>query len=95
MNVNEALHIIANGIWKHGEIYNGEGCLCPSGIVARVTDYHRASDILIDKLNVTHYSRMWNKRGKTVKLRWYRAEEFGATVIRDEHFVVQQIIELD
>ncbi len=36
-------------------------------------------DAIIDEYDVTHYDRHWVEPGKSVKLKFYRAEAFGAS----------------
>ena len=71
---------IAVRVWKYGETeFKGQGCLCSSDFNDGEVD-----DPIIDKLNVTHYDRKWERKGKTVRLSFYEGDAFGACVIEGE-----------
>ncbi len=74
MTIDENLNKLASNIFKHGTLENGDGCLQPSCYTTGEND-----DAIIDEYDVTHYDRHWVEPGKSVKLKFYRAEAFGAS----------------
>jgi hypothetical protein len=97
MNLDSALLIIANTIWDKGETdFVAQGCLFPSSFVTndKINNYHLASDFLADNMGYTHYSRKWDKKGKSVLLEFYCAEGFGAYDINELQFKEKYIVKI-
>lgn len=82
MNLESALRVLADPIWTDGEIHDFCGCLVPSDCMPpygeEPTKKNIASDFLEWEMNVTHYSRKWKERGKSVIITLGRGEAFGA-----------------
>lgn len=95
MDLNSALLIIANTIWGNGETeFIAQGCLLPSCYTNKINDYVLASDFLADNMNYTHYSRKWDKKGKSVILEFYCAEGFGAYDVNELQFKDKYVISI-
>ena len=79
--IEEALHFFASLIWSNGESKN-MGCILPSGYswCAGEPDkeYTKASDFVYREYEATHFTRKWEKKGKSVALRLFKADGFGA-----------------
>ncbi len=89
MTIEENLKILARNIFNYGTLSNGDGCLQPS-------DFHRGhnDDPIINEYNVTHYDRIWEELGKSVRLRFYRAEAFGASCPNLDNIIYETVIEV-
>lgn len=77
--LKDALSYFSQPIWSDGE--SDEGCLCivPETFDgSEFSDYNRASQIVFYELKATHFDRTWQKKGKSVKLRFYQGNSFGA-----------------
>jgi hypothetical protein len=94
MDLNYALRILAENIWNKGETQEfASGCLIPSDYVENPKTYNIASDVLA-KLGYTHFERLWNIKGKTVLLKFYSGDAFGAAIITKEDFKKEYIVEV-
>jgi len=74
--LEEAIVGIANVAWETGA--NGSTfCLTPS-YFAGPNESSLQDDVVINELNVTHFTLAWEDRGETVKITFYEADAFGA-----------------
>jgi hypothetical protein len=71
---DEALQVIAERIWKNGEVE--KQTLVPSDVNNSKSLYGKASDVL--EKYFTHYDLMWLERGKTVLIKTYMCKGLGA-----------------
>jgi len=78
MNQHEAIKILASRIWKNGELVDGCGCLIPTWYAKGSSPFNEASDILNKVYKATHYSRLWEREGKTIKIEIWKNDGFGA-----------------
>ena len=89
MTIEENIFILAKMVFTTGTINNGNGCLQPS-------DFHRGhnDDAIIDAYDVTHYDREWVEAGKSIRLKFYKAEAFGASQPDINAVVFETIVEV-
>ena len=93
MELNYALEFLADRIWSNGESKEiAESCLMPSDFLDNPSEYSLVSDFFEKLDTYTHYDIHWNERGKSVKIRFYSGEEFGAAIIKEEHFKKEYIV---
>lgn len=80
MQSKTAIKKLVGSIWKHGELGNGNGCLSPSTFAKfRLrSEYNFVSDVLHSKYGATHFSRVWQIKGKFVRIQLWKREGFGA-----------------
>lgn len=81
MTPKEALQKLAEGIFKHGEIGSGDGCFLPSiyaPIDRKDSEFVQISDALYEQFKATHFSRVWQVKGKFVKIDLWHGDGFGA-----------------
>jgi hypothetical protein len=80
MTPEKALQKLADGIWDSGEISSGNGCLVPSEYIAEENrdEENSISDALYKKYGATHFSRVWQLKGKFVRIQLWKREAFGA-----------------
>lgn len=99
MNIQEAIQIIVNDIWIIGEINDpnniGARCLVPSDIAKNPTIYHKASDVLINEKDYTHYDMKWEVRGRSVRIRFFRGDSLGAAIITEENLIDEIIVDIN
>ena len=89
ITIEENLNILANRIFKEGALHNGDGCLQPSV-------FHRGhnDDAIIDTYNVTHYDRIWEEFGKSVKIKFYKAKAFGDSLPDLNNIIFESVVEI-
>jgi hypothetical protein len=89
--LNDALKYFAEFIWKCGESKE-KGCQCiiPFAFNEEITTYEKASKIIHDEIKATHFDRAWNEKGKSVILKFYRGNGFGACL--DMKFLCEKIV---
>jgi hypothetical protein len=75
MELNTAIHVLADNIWKHGE--GKVLCIIPSEYANK---QNPASDAVYEELKATHYKLSWEEKAKKVKIVFYSADSFGASL---------------
>lgn len=75
-----AIKKLAEAIFEFGELENGDGCLCPSVYVdmENRSGGNVIADVLYEKFHATHFSRVWQVKGKFVRIQLWKREAFGA-----------------
>lgn len=93
--VSEALKYFANLIWAIGNSKReGQQCLIPVAYddIEAITEYCIASETVYQNLHATHFDIHWKDKGKSVILRLYRGDSFGACL--DLQFIEERIIKI-
>jgi hypothetical protein len=95
-DLNNALKFMANQIWSKGES-KGTSCQCliPFSYEGKkeLDPYETASKIIFDKMNATHFDCCWEVRGKSVKLRFYEGDSFGACL--NTKLLCEKVIDIE
>jgi hypothetical protein len=82
MTREEAIQYFAKKVVTNGNCKKGRGCLIPSDYANTNDpegDYSKASDILVEEFDATHYDHEWiDYRKGLVRLTLYRGDSFGA-----------------
>lgn len=87
----DALQVIAESIWKCGEVKRQS--LYPSDVSNNNSLYSQASDILEEYF--THYDMVWLKRGETVLIKTYTSEDgLGAVILTDKDISEEYVVKL-
>ena len=77
--IEDAIQYLANEIWRFGES-KSPACQCIVPSDYHTGEYGLVSDIIVKELKATHFDRAWDTRGKTVRLRFYQGDAFGAAL---------------
>ncbi|MCK9442062.1 MAG: hypothetical protein M0Q13_11655 [Methanothrix sp.] len=95
MDLDYALKFLIERIWNNGESkIIGQYSLLPSYFTENSSEYSIISDFLEENYSYTHYDIHWYERGKSVKIRFYITEAFGAVIIKEENFKKEYIVNL-
>lgn len=89
MHFDQALKKLASKIFDYHDpkaIY----CIVPSKYSSKKNPSH---DCIFKEIKATHYKRTWQKPGESVKLTFYSAESFGASLDLEKK-VFETVVEL-
>jgi hypothetical protein len=78
--LDDALRFFANKVFSSGTSKERAiFCIKPSWYRNdKDSDEAKASDIIVEKLDATHYDLIWEEVGKIIKIIFYRGDAYGA-----------------
>lgn len=95
MTIQEALKVLAGFIWDKGaSSHMGSGCIDPDMIGVTDAPVAQAYIALVEAFDATHYDRMWEDRGKSVRINLYCAEDYGAAIVTKEMRVHSEVVQV-
>lgn len=95
INFDKALKLLATSIFIRGESkIVGQYSLIPAYLYnSKPSEFSNAMEFLAE-CDYTHCDMQWNEKGKSVTLRFYSGESYGAYNITDKDFKKEYIVDI-
>lgn len=82
VNYDSALQYVADNIGRFGESkIKGQYGIDPQYELPTVAN--RVAEVIHEETGATHWSRYWDVRGESVRIEFFKAPSYGATVTSD------------